>query len=274
MGNPARPNVDPATGIHFGCIPCNQLSDTWQEWLVTQLERTFDDGLELEYEGYRVAVYADSTLIVMSSPFVTHARKCSPCVPNAGDLTAPCASSQRGVVAYCPGHEAFASRMAPYEVRALKTGERILSLQLPSVCPPCGGLGKRYLAELAELQDVTVEELVRKLAADNVPLLAELPLEGLAHTTGTCQCPRCKGHGLILERVIGTRQELLARIGGLLFTAAPVFKAAADALYSVTREASVESRLQCDQLIRILRAVSATYETLLEDPSDGQKAQG
>lgn len=70
------------------------------EWGIDEHElviRSFvidEDGLRMEQSA------DDSDIFVTRSPFVTLAAKCSPCAPNAGDLSTP-----GGVMAYCPPPE-------------------------------------------------------------------------------------------------------------------------------------------------------------------------
>lgn len=55
----------------------------------------YEDGslkLELTYLGGAPLIY------VLESPFVTHCRPCSPCVPGAGDLDSP---DEDGMLCYC-----------------------------------------------------------------------------------------------------------------------------------------------------------------------------
>ncbi len=75
-----------------------------------------DDG---EYKGY---VGDDGDLMLVKSPYYTHAQFCSPCAPGAGHLEHPCAE---GPKTYALGHEWFESETAPYPVFLVTTGETV-----------------------------------------------------------------------------------------------------------------------------------------------------
>ena len=62
-------------------------------------------------------------IFITKSPYYTTCTFCSPCAPNAGDLSHPV---DGGVKAYCFGHDWFEEGKAPYPVFSVKTGEEIL----------------------------------------------------------------------------------------------------------------------------------------------------
>ncbi|CAB4162720.1 hypothetical protein UFOVP785_96 [uncultured Caudovirales phage] len=117
----AQTNVNPVTGIRYGIISLRSLHDdlvddlmqhgtnlsyeyAWEEYKAeNELTEEQDDienhrqefadgymGDEDVYEGvYEGVTYRTTShfgLFVFESPHVTHARLCSPCVPNCGDL--------------------------------------------------------------------------------------------------------------------------------------------------------------------------------------------
>jgi hypothetical protein len=97
-------NYNPETRTHYGCIRLNELEDG----IVDQIY-DLDRGPDLCYEDNYLdeshlegvqATIDDVTfevfllggayhLLIVNSPFVDYTRPCSPCVPNAGDLTSP-----------------------------------------------------------------------------------------------------------------------------------------------------------------------------------------
>jgi hypothetical protein len=70
-------------------------------------------GLEYNSDGYTIIDCLITDLMVIASPYYTHAPFCSPCVPGAGDLDS---AREDGVRAYCLGHDWFDGDEAPYPV--------------------------------------------------------------------------------------------------------------------------------------------------------------
>jgi len=146
-------NVNVATGIHYGVIHSGKV-DFWIE----QSEATFEfdcpfcgeplgedippkcpackaelneeDFSDVEVAGfvfkedeyYAVQDASDTDIFVISSPYYTMCRFCSPCAPGAGDLLAP----GNACKAYCLGHEWF-EHGAPYKVFRVSTNEEVLN---------------------------------------------------------------------------------------------------------------------------------------------------
>lgn len=79
-------------------------------------------GFSFEEDGYKLTNCLDSDIMILESPFFTHARFCSPCVPGAGNLD--CAD-ENGVKTYCLGHDWFEDGKAPYPVYSVETGELV-----------------------------------------------------------------------------------------------------------------------------------------------------
>jgi hypothetical protein len=79
---------------------------------------------EYSDEDYELQDCLETNVMVTKSPYYTFCRKCSPCVPNAGDLDNP---MDEGVKTYCLGPEFFDDEKAPYSVYSVKTGDLIKS---------------------------------------------------------------------------------------------------------------------------------------------------
>lgn len=75
-----------------------------------------------ERDGYKITTCLDSDLMILTSPYFTHAQFCSPCVPGAGNLDNYCAD---GAKTYCLGHDWFEDNKAPYPVYSVETGEQV-----------------------------------------------------------------------------------------------------------------------------------------------------
>jgi hypothetical protein len=148
-----RTNIDHHTHIRYGVICQNTVGARWydeaeaqypepQEAECPQCSATFkvpdgtswgdtitcDCGEVFEVESpdfeepagwsyvddeYTLQDCLDSDIMVIRSPYYTHARFCSPCVPGAGDLEAPMPD---GPKTYCLGHDWFEEGKAPYPV--------------------------------------------------------------------------------------------------------------------------------------------------------------
>ncbi len=118
-------NFDLETGVHFGVISQNSVGQAWYDSSEPIYPETqYEDGVPLEYEGepigfeysgdgYGLADCLDNDIMVLESPFYTFAKFCSPCVPGAGDLSAPDAD---GVKAFALSHDWFEGGIAPYTV--------------------------------------------------------------------------------------------------------------------------------------------------------------
>ena len=74
-------------------------------------------GFHYEGDGYQLVDCLDTNIMVISSPYYTFTRFCSPCVPGAGDLDTPDAE---GVKTYCLGPDWFDEySKLPYPVYAV-----------------------------------------------------------------------------------------------------------------------------------------------------------
>ena len=122
-----RTNIDRNNGIRFGVISQHSVTQAWadsSEAVYPEPEKD-DDGEDIEDDGgepigweysgdgYELTDCLDSDIMVLKSPFYTHALFCSPCVPGAGDLDN---ATEDGVKAYCLGHDWFEDGVAPYPV--------------------------------------------------------------------------------------------------------------------------------------------------------------
>ena len=133
-------NVDNETGIRYGVISQHSVSgdalsdmesvylfacpSCGNESLVPSRSQTYDYfcqdcrtwhmsedcygeesiGLKFEDSEYTIIDCLDSDLMIIKSPYYTHAQYCSPCVPGAGNLdnTMP-----EGIKTYCLGEDWF-----------------------------------------------------------------------------------------------------------------------------------------------------------------------
>lgn len=94
----------------------SMVSDVWDA-----VEQYFNDNYDTcdnpsrryEKDGYIIETCLDNDLIVIKSPYYTHAQFCSPCVPGAGNLDSPCVD---GPKTYCLGPDWFEDATAPYPV--------------------------------------------------------------------------------------------------------------------------------------------------------------
>lgn len=83
----------------------------------------YPDALKFEYDDgkYLIRRCLDNDMVVIRSPYYTHAQFCSPCVPGACNLESPC---DDGPKTYCLGHDFFDGR-APYRVFEVSTGNEV-----------------------------------------------------------------------------------------------------------------------------------------------------
>lgn len=91
----------------FACLACRKGFDS--SWCYS------DEPIGHSYsgEGYELVDCLDSDVMVLKSPFYTHAQFCSPCVPGAGNLDSP---MPNGVRTFCLPHDWFEEGVAPYPV--------------------------------------------------------------------------------------------------------------------------------------------------------------
>jgi len=81
-------------------------------------------GYSYDAEGYHLVDCLDSGIMVLKSPYYTHAQFCSPCVPGAGNLDSP---MLEGVKTYCLGHDWFDGGKAPYPVYRVDNNQEVRS---------------------------------------------------------------------------------------------------------------------------------------------------
>lgn len=80
-------------------------------------------GWNLDDGEYQASDCLDSDIIIMKSPYYTHACFCSPCVPGAGNLNS---DDPDGVKTYCFGHDWFEDGKAPYPVYSVADDSEVL----------------------------------------------------------------------------------------------------------------------------------------------------
>jgi len=146
-------NIDLETGIRFGVIsqrsilqawadssegdyPCGDCDcDTADEWNDCDAE---PNGYSFEGDGYKMTSCLDNDVMVIESPFYTHAPFCSPCVPGAGNLddaahaaSFTCIEYEQELIekfevsgprTYAVGHDWFDPPIAPYPVYGVVSG--------------------------------------------------------------------------------------------------------------------------------------------------------
>lgn len=81
-------------------------------------------GFYLDDGEYQATCSDDGDIFVISSPYYTLCRFCSPCAPGAGYLMSPV---KDGIKAYCFGHDWFDKGKAPYPIYRVDTGEEVKS---------------------------------------------------------------------------------------------------------------------------------------------------
>lgn len=154
-----RVNIDHATGIRYGVIPLREVCQAWLEdsqpnygemecancgeSVTVDMPECPECGAdfcnEFDYvepqaftftgDGYQAVQGADDPdIFVTESPYFTYCQFCSPCAPGAGYVT-EFMDPEKGIKAYCFGHEWFDDGVAPYPVYSVETGEL--------VCPVC-----------------------------------------------------------------------------------------------------------------------------------------
>lgn len=80
------------------------------------------DRYRYDKDGYFIQTSEPNDLVVLRSPFYTHAQFCSPCFPGGGHLENPCPD---GPKTYCLGHDWFEENKAPYPVYEVATGKLV-----------------------------------------------------------------------------------------------------------------------------------------------------
>ena len=111
-------NIDPETGIRYGAIGWWDARGLAANWFERSCRRSCDcesDGSFYQTKEYLCHADDRGVILVLKSPYFTLCGPCSPCVPNAGDLT----SINGNLMTYCLGPEWFDDGAMPYTVRAV-----------------------------------------------------------------------------------------------------------------------------------------------------------
>ena len=152
LANGKLANYDEEAQIHYGAISLNSVSpealdlggNNWTDESYEACkeeamreegesfdEEAFGDGYmgdgdtEWSYtdDEYQLVTVLTNCLLVIKSPYFTHARYCSPCLPNAGDCDTP---DEGGVKTYCLGREFFDEyNPCPYPVYRVTDGVEV-----------------------------------------------------------------------------------------------------------------------------------------------------
>ena len=140
-------NIDPKNGIHYGVISQHKILQAWADssealyiyycpkcsevlkrkseakvcskchYRIQEHDFDMMEPSVFFYckEGYWIEQrFDDPDIFVLKSPYYTKCRLCSPCAPNAGDLSAP--DYSLGVRTYCLGRDWFEDSKSPYLV--------------------------------------------------------------------------------------------------------------------------------------------------------------
>jgi ribosomal protein L37AE/L43A len=154
-------NIDPKNGIHYGVISQHKILQTWADssealyiyhcpkcsevlkrkseakvcskchYRIQEHDFDMMEPSVFFYckEGYWIEQrFDDPDIFVLKSPYYTKCRLCSPCAPNAGDLSA---YQMLGTRTYCLDKSWFENDVAPYPVfltRNYLRRERYVSL--------------------------------------------------------------------------------------------------------------------------------------------------
>jgi hypothetical protein len=103
-------DYDNSEGDDYTCESCQKLFDGQDVFPIEPLRHVLedDDGTRATQGGN------DWDIFVTKSRYYSKVRLCSPCCPNAGDLSTPDAAY--GYKAYCFGHDWYDNLTAPYPV--------------------------------------------------------------------------------------------------------------------------------------------------------------
>lgn len=112
-------------GKDFTCVPCKTCY--WSD------DVTAEEPIGHSYEddGYKLTDCLDNDIMVLASPYYTHAQFCSPCVPGAGNLDTPV---EDGPKTFALGHDWFEDNAAPYPLYRVSDNARVLP---PPKCDSC-----------------------------------------------------------------------------------------------------------------------------------------
>jgi hypothetical protein len=123
-------NIDVETEIRYGVISQNEVLQAWCDSSEPYYGES-EDGEELpedaeplsfEYDGdgYQASCGDDGDIFIIKSPFYTLCAFCSPCAPGAGYIMS---TREKGIKAYCFGHDWFDGNKAPYPVFSVETNQ-------------------------------------------------------------------------------------------------------------------------------------------------------
>ena len=148
-------NVDPKTGIRYGVISQNEVLQSWADssepyypevcgycgnkadnfsWegficASCGKENTEDELSDLTEPGswyidndeYTAESDEHGDIFITKSPYYTKCSFCSPCAPGAGYLME---YHDKGIKAYCFGHDWFDEGKAPYPIYSVETNKQ------------------------------------------------------------------------------------------------------------------------------------------------------
>ena len=109
-------NSDEYSCADYVCLTCGIILGSDEVLGDEPVGHTLDKG------GYKGFVDSNNDLMILKSPYYTHAQFCSPCAPGAGHLENPCPT---GPKTYCLGHDWFEGGKAPYPVYDVATGKLV-----------------------------------------------------------------------------------------------------------------------------------------------------
>jgi len=118
----------PVDGVDWGDdVECQELRGEFQELCDGIVTVDLPDDAEpfgyyLDDGEYTANAGDDGDIFIISSPYYTLCRFCSPCAPGAGYLMSP---DPEGIRAYCFGHDWFDDSAAAYPVYSVETGKEV-----------------------------------------------------------------------------------------------------------------------------------------------------
>lgn len=119
-GDPSCPEcggpVEDGSVKDYSCGQC------LEDYYVDQVYGDEPLAWRLAEEGYNASINANGYIVVVASPFYTHAQFCSPCYPGAGNLDVYCVDGPR---TFCLGADFFENEEAPYVVYDVETGKEV-----------------------------------------------------------------------------------------------------------------------------------------------------
>lgn len=101
----------------YACESCERVFDSDEAFGDEPVRHTIDDG------EIRAIVDSYNDVMILKSPYYTHAAFCSPCAPGAVHLENDTPDGEKG---YCFGHEWFKNNTAPYPVYSVATNDLVM----------------------------------------------------------------------------------------------------------------------------------------------------